>query len=220
MASRARRNHSVRSRRRWPWRRSVTRRHWRSLRSISTFTRARSALHGRSFWTARRGVRGRLERSGGGGRERASRRVRSADAGERFFVRRARQGRHDERKAMIDREHGLALRRQAELLGLGRSGPYYRPRQMPAGDSAVMPERTDAGPGLLRRLAAICGRMKMTTVCGPRSSRARPSLRGARKRRSTTEPAGDPLIRRRNLSERPRPPVTAPPPRPETPIRG
>jgi len=39
---------------------------------------------------------------------------------------------------MIDREHGLALTRQAELLGLSRSGLYYRPRPVSADDLAVM----------------------------------------------------------------------------------
>ena len=49
--------------------------------------------------------------------------------------------------------------------------------------------------------------MKTTAVCGTRSGRATPSLREARKRQRTTEPAGDPLIRRRTLSERSRPPL-------------
>src|SRR3546814_8275623 len=77
-------------------------------------------------------------RAGGGGREGASRQDRAADAGERFFVRCARQGRHDERKAMIDREHELPVKRQAELLQLSRSGLYYRPRPVPAAALAVM----------------------------------------------------------------------------------
>jgi len=50
--------------------------------------------------------------------------------------------------------------------------------------------------------------MKTTAVCGPRSGRATPSLREDRKRHCTTEPAGDPLIRRRIPSERPRPPLS------------
>src|SRR3546814_118210 len=52
--------------------------------------------------------------------------------------------------------------------------------------------------------------MKTTAVCGPRSGWATPSLREARKRQRTTEPAGDPLIRRRTLSERSRPPLSWP----------
>ena len=39
---------------------------------------------------------------------------------------------------MIDREHGLALTRQAKLLKLSRSGLYYRPRPVPPADLAVM----------------------------------------------------------------------------------
>ena len=55
-------------------------------------------------------------------------------AGERFFVRRARQGRPAERKAMIDREHALRLTRQATLLKLSRSGLYYRTRPVTPAD--------------------------------------------------------------------------------------
>ena len=44
-----------------------------------------------------------------GGFEGAARQDRGAGAGERFFGRRARQGGHAERKAMIDREHELAI---------------------------------------------------------------------------------------------------------------
>src|SRR3546814_9573020 len=65
-------------------------------------------LAGAASRRCRRGVREQCgRRAGGGGREGASRQDRAADAGERFFVRCARQGRHDERKAMIDREHEL-----------------------------------------------------------------------------------------------------------------
>ena len=39
---------------------------------------------------------------------------------------------------MIDREHELPVKRQAELLQLSRSGLYYRPRPAPAADLAVM----------------------------------------------------------------------------------
>jgi transposase-like protein len=39
-------------------------------------------------------------------------------AGERFFGRRAHQGRHAERKAMIDRTHDLPIARQAEVLNI------------------------------------------------------------------------------------------------------
>ena len=39
---------------------------------------------------------------------------------------------------MIDREHELPVKRQAELLQLSRSGLYYRPRPVPAAELAVM----------------------------------------------------------------------------------
>jgi len=39
---------------------------------------------------------------------------------------------------MIDREHELALTRQAKILKLSRSGLYYRPRPVPPADLAVM----------------------------------------------------------------------------------
>src|SRR5689334_8590869 len=61
-----------------------------------------------------------------------------ADAGERFFIRCARQGGAAERKAMIDRGHALPLVRQAELLRLSRSSVYYEPRPVPAAELAIM----------------------------------------------------------------------------------
>ena len=39
---------------------------------------------------------------------------------------------------MIDRGHGLPLRRQAEVLQLGRSTLHCEPRPVPAADLAVM----------------------------------------------------------------------------------
>ena len=39
---------------------------------------------------------------------------------------------------MIDRSHGLPLRRQAEVLRLSRSSLYYEPRPVPAADLAIM----------------------------------------------------------------------------------
>ena len=39
---------------------------------------------------------------------------------------------------MIDRDHGLPLRRQAEMLQLSRSTLYYEPRPVPAADLAIM----------------------------------------------------------------------------------
>ncbi len=39
---------------------------------------------------------------------------------------------------MIDRSHGLPLRRQAAVLQLSRSSLYYEPRPVPAADLAAM----------------------------------------------------------------------------------
>jgi len=39
---------------------------------------------------------------------------------------------------MIDRDHGLPLRRQAEVLQLSRSTLYYEPRPVPAAELAIM----------------------------------------------------------------------------------
>ncbi|MBF0335982.1 MAG: IS3 family transposase [Alphaproteobacteria bacterium] len=55
-----------------------------------------------------------------------------------FLFRRAHQGRHVERKAMIDRDHGLPLTRQAQVLRLSRSGLYYQPQPVTAADLAIM----------------------------------------------------------------------------------
>ena len=91
--------------------------------------------------SARRRVRLRVGGQGGrtvGRPEDASREDRRTDPGERFFGRCARQGRHAERQAMIDRGHGLPLRRQAEVLRLSRSSLYYQPRPVPAADLAIM----------------------------------------------------------------------------------
>ena len=71
-------------------------------------------------------------------RKDAARQDRGADAGERFFVRCAQQGRPAERKAMIDRSHDLPLSRQADLLRLSRSSLYYEPRPVPEAELAIM----------------------------------------------------------------------------------
>jgi putative transposase len=39
---------------------------------------------------------------------------------------------------MIEREHELALARQAKIQQLSRSGLYYRPRPVPPSDLAIM----------------------------------------------------------------------------------
>ena len=76
---------------------------------------------------------------------------------------------------MIDREHELPVKRQAELLQLSRSGLYYRPRPVPAADLAVM-RRLDelhleapfAGSrmlrGLLRADGMAIGRGRVITL--------------------------------------------------------
>src|SRR5271170_1755665 len=68
---------------------------------------------------------------------------RGAVAGERFFVRCARQGGFAERKAMIDRGHRLPLNRQAEMLGISRGSLYYDPCPVSDADLATM-RRIDA----------------------------------------------------------------------------
>jgi putative transposase len=65
---------------------------------------------------------------------------------------------------MIDREHELALSRQAALLGVSRSGLYYRARPVPAADLALQ-RRLDelhleypfAGSRMLRDLLRLAG---------------------------------------------------------------
>ncbi|SCC93797.1 hypothetical protein THIX_40112 [Thiomonas sp. X19] len=43
----------------------------------------------------------------------------------RFFKRRAHQGGTAERKSMIDRDHKLPVKRQAQLLDISRGTAYY-----------------------------------------------------------------------------------------------
>lgn len=59
------------------------------------------------------------------------------------LVRRARESRPSERKAMIDRHHNLPLSRQAKALGISRGSVYDLPRAVPAADLALM-RRIDA----------------------------------------------------------------------------
>ena len=67
------------------------------------------------------GGEAKSERGGAGrGREDASRQDRGTGAGQRFFSRRAQQGRVAERKEMIDRRHDLSIARQARVLGISR----------------------------------------------------------------------------------------------------
>ncbi|MGB6922431.1 MAG: IS3 family transposase [Methyloceanibacter sp.] len=81
-----------------------------------------------------------------------------------FLGRSARQSRFAERKAMIDREHGLAIAKQAEALNISRGSVYYLPRPMPEADLAIM-RRLDrlhlefpfAGSRMLRGLLSAEG---------------------------------------------------------------
>jgi putative transposase len=76
---------------------------------------------------------------------------------------------------MIDRDHELALTRQAKILKLSRSGLYYRPRPVPPADLVIM-RRIDelhldypfAGSRMLRDLLraedVAIGRQRVTTM--------------------------------------------------------
>ncbi|MGY6246835.1 IS3 family transposase [Bosea thiooxidans] len=92
-----------------------------------------------------------------------------------FFIRRAREGRPSERKAMIDRHHDLPLSRQAKALGISRGSVYYLPRAVPAADLALM-RRIDALhleypfagsrmlQGLLNTEGHVTGRLHVATL--------------------------------------------------------
>ena len=65
---------------------------------------------------------------------------------------------------MIDREHGLAIQKQAKVLEISRASVYYRPRPVPESDLLLM-RRLDelhlnypfAGSRMLRDLLALEG---------------------------------------------------------------
>ena len=96
---------------------------------------------------------------------------------------------------MIDSEHELPVKRQAELLQLSRSGLYYRPRPVPAAELAVM-RRLDelhleapfAGSRMLRGLLRADGmaigrgrvatRMRRIGIKTPRSTTPPTPLNG------------------------------------------
>ncbi len=61
-----------------------------------------------------------------------------ADDGERFFRRRAREIPRPERKAMIERDGEISVKRQAQLLDLSRSSVYYVARDLPERDLKLM----------------------------------------------------------------------------------
>src|SRR5208337_3719833 len=113
---------------------------------------------------------------GAGGRcEGPARQDRRADAGEGFFGRRAQQGGHAERKAMIDSAHDLPITRQAKLLNISRGSVYYQPRPVSAEDLAIMRridelhlDRPFAGARMLRdflqREGVLIGRRHVSTL--------------------------------------------------------
>src|SRR4051812_6269982 len=96
-------------------------------------------LEGATGWRRGGGVRCLWGCDGsGGGREDIARQDWGADAGERFFVRGAREGGAAERKTMMDRGGAVPRVRQAELLRLSRRSVYYEPRTVPAAELAIM----------------------------------------------------------------------------------
>src|SRR5215207_58342 len=113
--------------------------------------------------------RGRVRRrsgagGSGGGPEGAARQDRAIDAGERFFRGRAHQGGIAERKAMIDRDGQLSIKRQAQLLGISRGTAYYHPEPIAEAELALMRridelhlEHPFAGSRMLRDLLRLQG---------------------------------------------------------------
>ena len=103
------------------------------------------------------------------------RRDRRVDADQRFFVRRAQQGRPSERKAMIDRTHALPVTKQAKALGISRGSVYYLPRPVSPSGLAIMRRMDElhldfpfAGSRMLRDLLGKegiqVGRRHVTTL--------------------------------------------------------
>src|SRR5215203_6713195 len=136
-------------------------------------------MEGAASGRSRRGVRARAPGWIGkpaGGCEDPARQDRRADAGQRFFGKRARQGRTaTERKAMIDRSHALPLTRQAEALGISRGSLYYQPQPASAADLPLMRRMDElhleypfAGSRMLRELLRAegftVGRLHVATL--------------------------------------------------------
>src|SRR5258706_4532901 len=111
-----------------------------------------------------------------------------------FFRRSAHQGGIAERKAMINREHDLAITKQAKVLRVSRGSVYYLPRAVPEADLAIM-RRLDwlhlelpfAGsrmlPGLLDAEGCKIGRRHLKTLM------RRMGIAALYPRRRTTKPA-------------------------------
>src|SRR6201987_4077026 len=77
-----------------------------------------------------------------------------------------------ERKAMINREHGLPITKQAEILKVSRGSVYYLPRPVYSADLEIMqrldrlhPEFPFAGSRMLRGLLALQGVQDRSPAC-------------------------------------------------------
>ena len=132
--------------------------HWHSWLSSSTFIPIRSHRGRSNLREARpRFLDRRRQRISATGRRHqdAAREDRRADAGERFFRTCARQGGIGERKAMINRDHDLALTKQADA-------PRHQPgKRLLRAEAGAGGPRADAAHGRtasgvsLRRLADV-----------------------------------------------------------------
>src|SRR4051794_41814959 len=97
-------------------------------------------MEGATGWQRSGGIRCLWVGYGGsdGGREDVARQDWGVDAGERFFIRCARQGGAAERKAMIDRGHALPLLRQGGVVRFWRSRGDLEPRPLPGARPAPL----------------------------------------------------------------------------------
>jgi putative transposase len=100
---------------------------------------------------------------------------------------------------MMDREHALPLKRQAEILGVSRSGHYYRPRPVSEADLALMHridalhlEHPFAGSRMLRDMLQedgfVVGRDKVRTLM------RRMGIEAIYRRPNTSKPAPGHMI--------------------------
>ena len=81
--------------------------------------------------------------------------------------RRARQGRHAERKAMIDRTHPLPITRQAQIVNISRGSVYYASQPVSDADLRLM-RRIDE----LHLELPFAGTRMLRTCCKPKGSRS------------------------------------------------
>jgi hypothetical protein len=73
-----------------------------------------------------------------------------------IFRTRARQGGISERKAMIDRNHRLALTTQSALLGISRGSVYYEPAPVSDADLALMRRLDELHLEFLSQVRGCC----------------------------------------------------------------